>query len=66
MGYIRIILTLAELEFATCLGLTGFLTLNRAGIAGQEAFCTESLLVSGLILTRARAIAKRRALACPL
>ena len=31
------VLTLAELELATCSGLTGLLTLNLAGIAGQES-----------------------------
>ena len=34
-------LTLGELEAATCTGLTGLLTLNFAGIAGEQAFFFE-------------------------
>ena len=37
LAEIPVVLTLAELELATCSGLTGLLTLNLAGIAGQEA-----------------------------
>ena len=42
------ILTFAELEAATCLGLTGLFTFNGTGVAGHEAFLAESLLVVGI------------------
>ena len=38
-------LTLAELEAATSLGLTGLFTLNGTRVTGHEAFCAESLLI---------------------
>ena len=36
LAEIPVVLTLAELELTTCTGLTGLLTLNLAGIAGEE------------------------------
>lgn len=37
LAEIPVVLTLAELELATCSGLTGLLTFNLAGIARQES-----------------------------
>ena len=41
-------LTLRELEAFASLGLTGFLTLYGARVAGHEALCTESGLILGI------------------
>ena len=45
-----IALTLAELEAAACLRLTGLFTFNGTRVAGHEAFLTKSLLVLGIDL----------------
>lgn len=46
------ILTFAELEALASLGLTGFLTFNRTGIAGHEAELAEECLVVGVNLNK--------------
>ncbi len=45
-------LTLGELEALAGLGLTGFLTLDRAGVASHEAFGAESGFVFGVNLNQ--------------
>ena len=43
-------LTLRELEALASLGTSGFLTLNDTGVAGDEAFDAEGVLVFGVNL----------------
>lgn len=45
-------LTLAELELTTCSGLTGFLTLNFAGIARQESVLLQNRTELGIDLAQ--------------
>ena len=52
LAEIPVVLTLAELELATCTGLTGLLTLNLAGIAREESGLLEGRTHLGVDLAQ--------------
>lgn len=56
-------LTLAELEAATCLGLTGLLALHLTRVTSHEAFCAKSLLVFGIDLNESTSNGQAKGLA---
>ena len=59
-------LTLAELELTTCSGLTGFLTLNFAGIARQESVLLQNRTELGIDLAQCACDTQTSRLSLPL
>ena len=59
-------LTLAELELATCTGLTGLLTLNLAGIAREETGLLQGGTHLGVDLAQRASDAQTSGLGLPL